>query len=65
MVTVPNIVITQKRSRLQMFFKLGVLKNFAKFHRKTPVLESLFNKVPNLKGLQLKLKRTSITGVFL
>ena len=26
-----------------MFCKKGVLKNFAKIHRKTPVLESLFN----------------------
>ena len=28
-----------------MFFKLGVLKNFAILTEKTPVLESLFNEV--------------------
>ena len=30
--------------------KIGVLKHFNKFHRKTPVLESLFNKVVGLKA---------------
>ena len=33
-----------RSSRSQMFYKLGVLENF-KIHRKTPQLESLFNKV--------------------
>ena len=28
-----------------MFFKIGALKRFRKFHWKTPVLESIFNKV--------------------
>ena len=28
-----------------MFFKIDVLKNFYKFHRKTPILESLFNQL--------------------
>ena len=28
----------------QMFFKIGVLKKLCKFHTKTPVLESRFNK---------------------
>ena len=33
-----------------MSFKIGVLKNLAsKFHRKTPGLESLFNKVALIK----------------
>ena len=37
-----------------MFFKVGVLKNFVtenfcNIHSKTPVLESLFNKVAGLK----------------
>ena len=31
-----------RSSRSQMFFKIGVLKNFEKIHRKTPVSESLF-----------------------
>ena len=30
----------------------GVLKKFRKFHTKTPALESLFNKVTDLKTLQ-------------
>ena len=33
-----------------MFFKIGVLKNFVIFHRKTPVLECLFNKVASLQA---------------
>ena len=34
-----------RSTRSQMLFKIGVLKNFAKFHRKAPGLESLFNNV--------------------
>ena len=30
-----------KSSRSQIFFKIGVLKSFAKIHRKTPVPEKL------------------------
>ena len=37
------------RIRLQMFFKIGILKNVWKFHRKTPVLEFLFIKVCNFR----------------
>ena len=33
-----------------MFFKIVVLKNFAIFTGKTPVLESLFNKIAGLKA---------------
>ena len=40
-----------KISRLQMFFKIGVLK-FRNFHGETPVLEFLFNKVA---GIHLQL----------
>ena len=40
-----------------MFFKIGVLKNFAKFHKTTPVLESLFNKVAGLKAYTCIRKR--------
>ena len=45
-----------RTSRLQMFFKIDVLKNFRKFHRNTLVLESLFNKVA---GIKLFLQNTS------
>ena len=31
-----------RSSSLQMFFSIGVLKNFAKFHRKTPVKHRCF-----------------------
>ena len=35
-----------RSSRLQMFFKINVLKNFANFYSlKTPLLKYLFNKV--------------------
>ena len=42
-----------RKSRSQMFFKIGVSKNFGKSHRKTPVLESLFNKVAGLRFVTL------------
>ena len=32
-----------------MYFKIGVLKKFRKFHRKTPTLGSLFTKVAGVK----------------
>ena len=44
---------TNRSSLSHMFFKIDVLK-FHKFHRKTLVLESLFNKVAGL-GLGLHL----------
>ena len=34
----------------QMFFKIGVLKKIRNIRKKTPVLESLFNKVADLKA---------------
>ena len=42
-----NIQI-QKRSP-EVFYEKGFFKKFRIFHRKTPVLESLFNKVASLK----------------
>ena len=45
---------------LEMFFKI----NIACFRRKTPVLESLFNKVAVL-NLELYQKRDTGTGIFL
>ena len=47
----------------EVFHKKDVLKNYEKY-MKTPVSESLFNKVAGL-GLQLDLKRHFGTGVFL
>ena len=44
-----------------MFFKVSVLKIFANIDSKTPVLESLLNKV---EGRQIYLKRLK-QGVFL
>ena len=46
-----------RSSHSQMFLKIGVLR-FHKSHRKTPALESHFNKFKNLK-------RDSNAGVFL
>ena len=45
-----SFISSIRSSRSQMFFRIGVLKIFCKFHRKAPVLESLFNKVA--AGLQ-------------
>ena len=57
-IPMPGMYILYRSSSLQMFFEKGALKNFTeKFHRKAPVLESLFNKV--------RLKRDSNTGFLL
>ena len=63
---------TSRRSHSLMFFKIGVLKNFAIICRKTLVLESLFNKVAEFQALRTAtqrpatlLKRNYNTGVFL
>ena len=53
-----------RNSRLGVFCKKVALKNLRKIHRKTLVLESLFNKVVGLQPVTL-LKRYSNTGVFL
>ena len=44
-------------SRSEMFFKTGGLKNFRKNHKKTPVLESLIDKVARLKPRNFIKKR--------
>ena len=36
---------TARSNRRQMFYKIGVFWKFQKIHKKTPVLEALFNKV--------------------
>ena len=38
-------------NRPEVFRKKSVLKNFGEFHRKTPVPESLFNKVADLRPI--------------
>ena len=49
----------------EVFYKKAALNNFASYiHRKTPVLESLFNKVGGLKSCNF-IKRDTGTGVFL
>ena len=40
----------------ELFFKIGVLKNFCNIHKKMPVLESHFSKVAGLKGHYKKIK---------
>ena len=47
-----------------MLYKIGVLKNLAKFTEETLVLESLFSKGVDLRPSTL-LKRLSYTGVLL
>ena len=49
---------------LEVFCKKRCSWTFCKIHRKTPVPESLFNKVPGLRPTTL-LKKDSSTGVFL
>ena len=43
-----------RSSRSLIFFKIGVLKKFAQFHRKTPVLQSLFITLITFKQLYLE-----------
>ena len=47
-----------------MFFKIGVLKNFCKFRKKTPVLEHLFNKVLGLRYLFYRAPSVAASIVF-
>ena len=47
---VQNVRKKSRSRHSQMSFKIGVLKHFSKFHRKTPVLESLLNKVAGRKA---------------
>ena len=44
----------RRSRRLQMFFEIGVLRNFAVFTRKHFVLESLFGKVAGLGNFMKK-----------
>ena len=53
----------RSNSRSQMFSKTGVLKNFAIFTGKKPVLKPLFGKVSGLKGCVFIQKETP-TQVF-
>ena len=46
-----------------MFYKIGVLRNFEKTPKKTPVQKSIFNAVANLKTA-IALKNYSSAGVF-
>ena len=54
----------QITSRSQKFFKICILKNFYKVHRKTPVLESLFDKVVGLKACNFTKKRFKTRFIF-
>ena len=65
----PNVLQTYqwwrgRSSHRRCSVKKGVLKNFAKFHRKTAALESLFSKVAGLR-LATLLKIDCNTAVFL
>ena len=42
---------------VRMFYKIGVLKNVRNIHKKTTVLESLFNKIAGLSPVTLLNKR--------
>ena len=49
-----------KSSRLQMLFQIDVLEKFRNIYSKTPVLESLFNKVGGLKACNFIKKRLQL-----
>ena len=51
-----SVLLRSRNSRLQMFFKIGVLKNFGNFGN--PVLEPLFIKVTGLKTCNFMKKET-------
>ena len=62
-----SIYSLSRSSRLQMFFKIGVLKNFAKFIGKHLcwclfLIESLFNKAPKLNW-QSKIEHMTIVQI--
>ena len=47
----------KRNNRFQMFLKVSVLKNFCNIHRKTLLLEPLFNKVASLQACNFIKKR--------
>ena len=47
----------ERSSHSQLFFKKDFKLKFRKFHKETPVLESLFNKVSGLKACNFIKKR--------
>ena len=57
-------ILTARYSRREVFCKKDVLEKFCKTRSKTPVAESLFNKVTGLRPANLS-KRGSGTAVFL
>ena len=52
-----NYSLTCRSSHRKCAAKKDVLKKFCKFHRKTPVIESLFSKVVGLKDCNFTKKR--------
>ena len=54
-----------RSSRSEVFWKNGVLKNFAKFTRKHLCQSLFFNKVAGLQACKFTLKNDSGTGLFL
>ena len=55
---------TEAVSRFQVFFKMGVLKNFANFTGKHMRLESLFNTVAGLQACNFIKKRLNTGNTF-
>ena len=59
---VPKMWIKKIRSSCQeVFCKKGVLRNFAKFREKTPVPESLFNRVAGLRSKICKISKNTFS----
>ena len=62
----PVVMLSNSRgSRLEMFCKKGVLRNFAKFIRKHLFQSLFFNKIAGMRPATLLKKETPGTGAFL
>ena len=57
--------IREAVGRSQMFFKIGILKNFLRISQEKSWLQYLFNKVAGMKRSATLLKKDSGTGHFL
>ena len=51
-----TLIYQSRSSHPQMFFKMDILKYFRNIHRKTTVLDSLFNKIAGLQACNFSKK---------
>ena len=60
MINILTLVTSARSNGLEMLYKIGVLKNVDKIHRKKPVPESLFTEVTGLYHATLLKEKTPI-----